>query len=221
MNMSTGYKPEAQTTIPSKSIHKKKKKKKKKRSTYSNLSVNLCTVLSLSRQRLKLDIDHSFKNGISNTPLSNATSLNTNKEDHFKSFICYRWVTFGVNKKKGILNNIFFFNWGSNDKQKVIALLSFVYFKRGQLERRWFMPQCRGKTTNVTSLLLYDHTVINTAHSYYCNPTCSQSTLNNTNLYNQFATQSQQTVCLDLILNAGTASFHNSVCIVKLLIVDV
>lgn len=46
--------------------------------------------------------------------------------------------------------------------------------------------------------------------------------LNNThaqkkNLYNQFATQSQQTVCLNLIWNAGTASFHNLVRIVMLL----
>lgn len=101
-------------------------KKEKRKSTYSNLSVNLCTVLCLSRQLLKSDIDHSFKNGISHTPLSNATS-EYKQEDHLKSFICYRWVTFGVNKK-GILNNIFF-NWGSNDKQKVIALFIFCLFQ--------------------------------------------------------------------------------------------
>lgn len=70
-----------------------------------------------------MDVDHSFKNGISHTPQSNATSLNTNKRTTWKSFICYRRVTFGVNKK-GILN--IFSNRGSNDKQKVIALLSSI-----------------------------------------------------------------------------------------------
>lgn len=37
------------------------------RCTYSKLSASLCTVHSLSRQHLKSDIDHSFKNGISKT----------------------------------------------------------------------------------------------------------------------------------------------------------
>lgn len=67
------------------------RKKKKKIRTYSNLSVNLCTVLSLSRQLLKLDIDHSFKNGISNTPLSNATSLNTKRGPN-PSFATDEWL---------------------------------------------------------------------------------------------------------------------------------
>lgn len=37
-------------------------------------------------------------------------------------------------------------------KQNVIALLSFVCFKRGQLDKM-IHAICRSKTTNVTSLL--------------------------------------------------------------------
>lgn len=117
MNKSTGYKPEVQTTIPSKSICKKEKKKKKK-CTYSKLSVNLCTVLSLSRQLLKLDIDHSFKNGISKHSTIECHLSGHKQEDHMISFICYRWVTFGVNNKGHIT---FFF-------------LTFFFF---QLRKQW------------------------------------------------------------------------------------
>lgn len=46
-------KPEVQTTIPSKSIHKKEKKQNKTNPPTQNLSVNLCTVRSLSRQLFK------------------------------------------------------------------------------------------------------------------------------------------------------------------------
>lgn len=78
MNMSTGYKPEVQTTIPSTSICEEERRGRggeNNRCTYSKLSVSLCTVHSLSRQHLKSDIDHSFKNGISKNTLSNAAFL--------------------------------------------------------------------------------------------------------------------------------------------------
>lgn len=75
MNMSTpAIKPEVQTTIPSMSIHKKEEEK-----MLLLKFINLCRVLCLSRQLLKMYVDHSFKNGISHTPQSNATSLITNK----------------------------------------------------------------------------------------------------------------------------------------------
>lgn len=120
MNMSTpAIKPEVQTTIPSMSIHKKEEEK-----MLLLKFINLCRVLCLSRQLLKMYVDHSFKNGISHTPQSNATSLITNKRTTWNpSFATDEWLLV-LTKKKGILN--IFPNWGSNDKQKVIALLSSI-----------------------------------------------------------------------------------------------
>lgn len=115
-----------------------KKKEEEKKSTYSNLSVNLCTVLSPSRQLLTLDIDHSFKNGISNTPLSNATSLSTNKRTAWNpSFATDEWLL--VLTKKRAYQIIIYLNWGSNDKQKVIALFIFCLFQT-RSAWGWFMP---------------------------------------------------------------------------------
>lgn len=87
MNMSTpAIKPEVQTTIPSKSIHKKEEEK-----MLLLKFINLCRVLCLSRQLLKMYVDHSFKNGISHTHSTIKCHLSDHKqEDHLKSFICYR-----------------------------------------------------------------------------------------------------------------------------------
>lgn len=59
-----------QTRSPELQYHQSpsvRRRRKNNICTYSTPSVNLCTVHSLSRQHLKLDIDHSFKNGISKT----------------------------------------------------------------------------------------------------------------------------------------------------------
>lgn len=77
MNMSTGYKPEAQTTNPSKSIHKKRKLNS---NAPTRIYQSSCAQSFLSRQLLHLDIDHSFQNGISNTPQANTTSLNKQED---------------------------------------------------------------------------------------------------------------------------------------------
>lgn len=55
------------------------------------------------------------------------------QEDHLKSFICYRWVTFGVNKKKGHIKYLFFSTEEAMINKRLLHFLSFVYFKRGQL----------------------------------------------------------------------------------------
>lgn len=176
--MSTGYKPEVQTTIPSKSIQKKKKKINNKAPTQIYQSTCAQSFLRagsvLSRTSITVFFFLSLKNGISNTPLANATSLNTNGTA-WKSFICYRWETFGVNrkkkkerKKKGILN-IFFSNWESNDKQK--GYCTFYLFVDFQNEVSF---EREGDSSLDVTSIRYDHAVINTAHSYYCNPTGSQ-----------------------------------------------
>lgn len=95
MNMSTGYKPEVQTTIPSTPICEGRKN----RCTYSKLSLSLCTVRSVSRQHLKPDTDHSFKNGISkNTPLPNAAS--SEREGALESPVWLQTSGFWCEKKK-------------------------------------------------------------------------------------------------------------------------
>lgn len=55
--------------------------------------------------------------------------------------------------------------------KKVIALFIFCLFQNEvSLREEDSCLNVVGETTNVTSLLQYDHTVINTAHSYYRKP---------------------------------------------------
>lgn len=74
--------------------------RKKKKKMLLLKFINLCRVLCLSRQLLKMYVDHSFKNGISHTPQSNATSLITNKRTTWNpSFATDEWLL--VLTKKG------------------------------------------------------------------------------------------------------------------------
>lgn len=73
--------------------------KKNKTTAPTQIYQSTCAQSVLSRQLLKSDIDHSFKNGISNTHTIKRHLSEHKQKDNLKSFICYRWVTFGVNKK--------------------------------------------------------------------------------------------------------------------------
>lgn len=121
MKRSTGYEPEVQTTIPSKSISTNKK--------YAPIQIyqSTCARFFLSRQLLKSDITvlrmkyqtHTIKCHLPEHKL----------KDDLKSFICYRWVTFGVNKK-GILNNGFFSTEEAIINKRLLHFFIFCLFQK-------------------------------------------------------------------------------------------
>lgn len=79
---------------------------------------------------LKSDINHSFKNGISNTPLWKVTSPITNKRTTWNPiFATDEWLLVLTKREEGILNNSFFLTEEAMINKRLLHFLSFVYFK--------------------------------------------------------------------------------------------
>lgn len=88
-----------------------------------------------------LDIDHSFKYGISKTlhdekKTGHCSKRKTTGGQSFTPRASDFWCEWKKRKEnKGILNSFFLINWGSNDKQKVIALFIFCLFQKTRSAR--------------------------------------------------------------------------------------
>lgn len=164
---------------------------------------SLCSVLWSSRQLLNFHVNHSFKNRISlshtHTPLTFKTPpLNTNKRTteilhllQISDFWCF------LQKGEGIISRLFFIFISTKEAMinKRLLHLYKLFQNEVSLTEDFHAFNVVVRQQNVTSLLEYDHTVINTAHSYNCSPGSSSvyPKQHDTTSTNQFATQSQQT----------------------------